>query len=102
MSRLAVVTDSCASIPEASREALGIRWIPYYIHRGKEVLRDLVTAPREAFYRWLPTATELPKTARPDSGDCVRAYEELADEQGTGRDHQHPYDLGRQWRLPGG
>ncbi len=47
MSTVAVVTDSCASIPEPMIQALDIRWVPYYIHRGKEVLRDLVTAQRE-------------------------------------------------------
>jgi len=80
MSRVAVVTDSCASIPEALIEALNIRWVPYYVHRGQEILRDLVTIQREAFYKWLPTATELPKTASPGPGDYVTIYQELAEE----------------------
>ena len=65
MSRVAVITDSCASIPESLLTALKIRWVPYYIHRGQEVLRDLVTVQRDSFYRWLPTARELPQTASP-------------------------------------
>ncbi len=83
MSTVAVVTDSCASIPEPMIEALNIRWVPYYIHRGKEVLRDLITAQREAFYQWLSTAQELPKTASPGPGDYVEVYEALADAEGT-------------------
>jgi len=80
MSKVGIVTDSVATIPEALIESLDIRWVPYYIHRGQEVLRDLVTVSREAFYQWLPTADELPKTASPGPGDYLEAYERLADE----------------------
>jgi DegV family protein with EDD domain len=82
MPAVAIVTDSAASIPEALIENLNIHWVAYYIHRGTEVLRDLVTIKREAFYDWLPSATELPKTASPGPGDYVQLYEELA-RQGT-------------------
>ncbi len=77
MNQIAIVTDSAASIPERLIESLNIHWVPYYIHRGQEVLRDLVTAPRGTFYRWLPTAIELPKTASPGPGDYFELYESL-------------------------
>lgn len=80
MSNVAIVTDSTASIPEPLIQELGIHWVPYYIHRGNEVLRDLVTIQRDAFYQWLPTARELPITASPGPGDYVSIYEHLADE----------------------
>lgn len=80
MSKVAIVTDSVVSIPEGLIQSLNIHWVPYYIHRGKEVLRDLVTIQRDAFYKWLPTAQELPKTASPGPGDYVKMYERLADE----------------------
>jgi DegV family protein with EDD domain len=80
MSRVAIVTDSVAAIPDALLESLDIRWVPYYVHRGREVLRDLLTISRDAFYEWLPTATELPKTANPSAGDYLAAYEKLARE----------------------
>jgi len=83
MSNVAIVTDSAASIPEAMIERLNIHWVPYYIHRGQEVLRDLVTVQRDAFYRWLPTARELPKTASPGPGDYVQMYEGLAQNEGV-------------------
>ena len=51
MPNVAVVTDSCATIPEPYVEALKIRWVPYYLHRGEEVLRDLINVHREEFYR---------------------------------------------------
>jgi fatty acid-binding protein DegV len=43
MSQVAVVTDSCASIPEILTEQFHIHTVAFYIHRGQEVLRDLVT-----------------------------------------------------------
>jgi DegV family protein with EDD domain len=78
VSKVAIVTDSAASIPEAIIQSLNIHWVPYYIHRGEEVLRDLVTIQRDAFYQWLRTADELPKTASPGPGDYVTLYESLA------------------------
>ena len=77
MSEVSIVTDSSASIPDSLLNSLNINWVPYYIHRGKEVLRDLVTIKREQFYKWLPTATELPKTASPGPGDYLDIYEKL-------------------------
>lgn len=83
MPQVAIVTDSTASIPEKLIESLNIHWVPYYIHRGRQVLRDLVTLQREAFYRWLPTADELPQTASPGPGDYVELYERLAEDEGV-------------------
>lgn len=83
MSKVAIVTDSTASIPESLIETLKIHWVPYYIHRGRQVLRDLVTVQREAFYRWLPSAEELPQTASPGPGDYLQLYEHLAEEEGV-------------------
>ena len=78
MSTVGVLTDSCASIPERLIEELSIRVVPYYIHRGKETLRDLVDVQREEFFRWLATAKELPKTANPGPGDYLEGFKELA------------------------
>lgn len=83
MSKVALVTDSCASIPEPMIQELDIQWVAYYIHRGKEVLRDLVTVQRDEFFRWLPTAKELPTTASPGPGDYLTIYEKLVRERGT-------------------
>jgi fatty acid-binding protein DegV len=49
MANVAVLTDSTASIPEPMLECLQIHTVAYYIHRGQEVLRDLVTIQREEF-----------------------------------------------------
>ncbi len=77
MPDFAVVTDSTCSIPEPMLEELKIRTVAYYIHRGSEVLRDLVTIQRDEFLRWLMTATSLPTTASPGPGDYVETYKTL-------------------------
>ena len=77
MPRVAVVTDSTVSLPEAILTSLNIRTVAYYLHRGQEVLRDLITIQRNDFLRWLPTAHVAPTTAAPGPGDYLEAYEEL-------------------------
>ena len=77
MPKVSIVTDSCASIPENLLKKLNIHWVPYYIHQGEDVLRDLVTIKRERFYQYLPSLQILPKTASPGPGDYVKTYERL-------------------------
>ena len=83
MPKVAVVTDSVASIPDKFIQELDIYWVAYYIHRGKEILRDLVTIQRDEFLEWLVTARTLPTTASPGPGDYMEMYEKLAVEQGV-------------------
>ncbi|MGE5251574.1 MAG: DegV family protein [Bacteroidota bacterium] len=78
MPPVAVLTDSVASLPEEIIQQLNIRTVAYYIHRGEEILRDLVTIQREEFLRWLMTAHFLPTTASPGPGDYFEAYDDLA------------------------
>ena len=80
MSTVAVVTDSCASIPEQMLQSLNIHTVAYYLHLGGEVLRDLVTVQREEFLRWLMTARCLPTTASPGPGDYFEMYQRLAED----------------------
>lgn len=82
MNRTAIVTDSTASIPKYLSEELNIHQVAYYIHRGAEVLRDLISIQRPEFLKWLPTAEKLPTTASPGPGDYISIYEKLAN-QGT-------------------
>ena len=83
MAKLAIVTDSTSSIPEGLLQELKINTVPYYIHRGTEVLRDLVTVDRTSFYKWLTNAKTLPTTASPGPGDYITVYERLAEEEGV-------------------
>ena len=80
MTRVAIVTDSTACIPEPLIDELQINWLPYYIHRGTEELRDLVTISPGEFYAWMETAKEIPQTACPGPGDYLSTYEKLAED----------------------
>lgn len=82
MPEIAIVTDTTASLPESYLKQFSIHTVPYYIHRGKETLRDLVTITCEAFYKWLPSASELPQTASPGPGDYFELYDRLIREEG--------------------
>jgi DegV family protein with EDD domain len=62
---------------------LNIHTVAYYIHRGQEVLYDLVTIQRKEFLEWLETARTLPTTASPGPGDYFTTYQEIAT-QGVG------------------
>jgi DegV family protein with EDD domain len=77
MSKVSVVTDSCASIPEPLLQKLQIHTVAYYIHRQGEALRDLVNVQRGEFLRWLASASTLPTTACPGPGDYLEAYKSL-------------------------
>lgn len=79
MTKVAVVSDSSASIPEEFVTALGIKMVPIYINHGDTVWRDMVDITQEQFYQWLPTVETLPTTAYPGPGDFLQLYEELVE-----------------------
>ncbi len=81
MSKVAIITDSVASIPNKIIDELNIHWVAYYIHRGQEVLRDLVSIQRDEFLEWLTTAKVLPTTASPGPGDYLNMYKKIAIEE---------------------
>ena len=83
MEKIAIVTDSTASIPEELIKSLKIHTVAYYIHRGDEVLRDLVNIQRDEFYDWLKNAKTIPKTASPGPGDYVKTFTCLINELGV-------------------
>lgn len=83
MPNVAVVTDSVASLPESFIHTLKVHWVAFYIHRGQEVLRDLLTIQAEEFSKFLETAKVLPTTASPGAGDYVKQYAELAEKEGV-------------------
>jgi DegV family protein with EDD domain len=78
MSKVSIVTDSVASIPETLLEKLKINIVPYFIHWGEDTYRDLVTIHRKSFYLQLAAAKFPPKTANPSPGDYSKIYQEIA------------------------
>ena len=80
---IAIVTDTCASIPPDLVRELQIEVVPYYIHRDGETLRDVLDISHDEFYRWLPTAQRLPTTANPGPGDYLQAFQRVAERGAT-------------------
>lgn len=78
MAKVAIVSDSTMTVPDILLSELNIHMVPYFIHRGSEVLRDLVTIDRDTFYRWLSTAKQVPQTASPGSGEYLEMYQGLS------------------------
>ena len=77
-----VVTDSCASVPQALVELLNIRVVPYYVHTAQGAQRDGVGPEAEAFYEWLRTTPNWPRTANPSAGEYLETYRDIVT-QGT-------------------
>lgn len=74
-----VIVDSCASIPDRLVQQLGIKVVPYYVHRGVETLRDLVDVKGKEFFDWLAEAERMPQTANPSPGDYLDAFRKAAE-----------------------
>lgn len=75
---VAVVVDSTADIPEATREQLGIEVVPLSIMFGKQSYLDGVDMSSDEFYRRLVEGTVHPTSSQPSPGAFAEAYNRLA------------------------
>jgi DegV family protein with EDD domain len=78
MSRVAVVTDSSATVPAHLVQELGIRVVPILLALDGRSFRDGVDIGTADVYRWLREGRENPTTSAPSLGDFVRAYAAVA------------------------
>ncbi|HHX43696.1 MAG TPA: DegV family protein [Chloroflexi bacterium] len=77
MPRVAVVTDSTASLPSTMYEQYQIDIVPYYVHIKGKALRDTVdvtTGELCDYLTSLPDDAALPTTACPGPGDYRQAF----------------------------
>lgn len=77
MSRVAVITDSCASLPDDYYQKYDIAMVPYYVHLGKEQYRDLVGITRDRFLDAMRQGI-VPKSANPGPGDYLEKLQTAA------------------------
>lgn len=78
MNKVAVVTDSVATVPEQLIRELGIRVVPIILnHQGRSYRDGVDLTPRE-FYQLLRTSDELPTTSTPSVGDLAEVYADAA------------------------
>lgn len=74
----AIVVDSTADFPEASRRYSNWRIVPLYVRFGQESFRDYVELGPEEFYARLRDSPVTPTTSQPTPGDFRAVYEDLA------------------------
>ncbi len=77
MSHVAVITDSCASLPEDFYARYEIAMVPYYVHLGTEQYRDQVDITRDKFLDAMRQGV-VPKSANPGPADYVEKMRSAA------------------------
>lgn len=80
MKKVAIVTDSSATIPRELLQALDIHVVPLLLFMDGETYYDGVDITPDEFYQRMRLIDSLPKTSTPSVGDFVRVYARLGDE----------------------
>lgn len=78
MTKIAIVTDSTAYLPQDFVELHNIRVIPVKIHWDGTTLVDGVDITPTQFYERLEKSSNIPSTSQPSAGDFLKAFKELA------------------------
>lgn len=78
MTKIAVVTDSTAYIPEALIEKFNIHVIPLSVIFDEATYREKMDLSTESFYEKVEEAEQLPSTSQPPIGMFIDLYEKLA------------------------
>jgi len=80
MSKVAIVTDSTAYIPNDLLERHHITVAPQILIWGNDTFRDGVDIAPEEFYRRLKTASIMPTTSQVNVASFVQIFRQLSDE----------------------
>jgi DegV family protein with EDD domain len=78
--KVAIVTDSTATLPKDLVEELGIHVVPVVLVFGGETFRDGVDITPDEVYRRLRSGESIPTSAAPSVGDFLRVYASAARE----------------------
>lgn len=78
--RYAIVTDSACDVSPAELETWGVRSVDLQVsdQEGNSLVSDNAPRSIEAFYDWMATHEELPKTSQPKPVEFAQVYSELA------------------------
>jgi DegV family protein with EDD domain len=77
MSRIAIVTDSTAYIPESEMSGLPIFTIPLHVIWGEDSYRDNVDITPYEFYQKLPDSKIMPSTSQPSPQEFIEVYKKV-------------------------
>ncbi len=80
MSKVAVLTDSTAYIPEATLKEYNIATIPLFVVWEGQSLKDGIEITPQEFYQRLAAARTIPTTSQPSAQDMKAAFEKLLDQ----------------------
>jgi DegV family protein with EDD domain len=80
MQKVAVVTDSTATVPDDLLQELNIRVVPVLLLFGQQAYRDGVDIRPKEVYRLLRSGSRIPSSAAPSVGDFLRVYAGAAQE----------------------
>jgi len=74
MRKVAIVTDSSATLPEDLVQELDIHVVPLLLTFDDQTFRDGVDITPGEVYRWLRANKHIPTTSAPSAGDFLRVY----------------------------
>ncbi len=74
MRKVAIVTDSSATLPEDLAQELDIHVVPLLLTFDDQTFRDGVDVTPGEVYRWLRANKHIPTTSAPSAGDFLRVY----------------------------
>ena len=77
MSRVAILTDSCAHLDPAEAAELGIHVIPLNLKVGDEIIKDGTKEAADRFFQAQESGTTLPSIHPPTIAEFEAAYAEL-------------------------
>ena len=80
MSKIAIVTDSTAYIPQEILQGLPVFTIPLHVIWGDETYKDNVDITQKVFYERLGSLKIMPSTSQPSPQEFVELYENIAKE----------------------
>jgi len=77
MTKVVVLTDSTAYLPESTLQAEGIHTLPLNVIWGEEVFEDSISITPDAFYNRLKTTKQMPTTSQVSVGRMSEKFKEL-------------------------
>ena len=80
MSKVAIVTDSTAYIPDELRKQLNITIVPLLLIWGDQAFEDGVDMLPEDFYKRMENSKVIPSTSQATIPSMKKAFEELLEQ----------------------